>query len=99
MGDPVSTLRGRLRVEDPQSRAVAAAQLRQQLSVFVANGDNDAMISAHYCCLLAGLIPHVRVKIYPGMARGFVFEHRAELTADVDRFLSAPCIRDSRLTR
>jgi len=86
-------------VEDPQSRAVAAAQLRQQLSVFVANGDNDAMISAHYCCLLAGLIPHVRVKIYPGMARGFVFEHRAELTADVDRFLSAPCIRDSRLTR
>jgi hypothetical protein len=27
MGDPVSTLRGRLRVEDPQSRAVAAAQL------------------------------------------------------------------------
>jgi hypothetical protein len=65
----------------------------------VANGDNDAMISAHYCCLLAGLIPHARVKIYPGSARGFVFEHRAEFAADVDRFLSAPCIRDSRLTR
>ena len=65
----------------------------------MANGDNDAMISAHYCCLLAGLIPQARVKIYPGSARGFVFERRAAFAAGVDRFLSAPCIRDSRLPR
>ncbi|SRR6266571_7223303 len=36
-----------------------------EVPVFVANGDSDPMILPHYSYLLAGLIPHARVKIYP----------------------------------
>ena len=55
--------------------------------VFVANGDSDPMILPHYSHLLAGLIPHARVKIYPDAAHGFLFQHHAEFAADVDAFL------------
>jgi pimeloyl-ACP methyl ester carboxylesterase len=58
-----------------------------ELPVFVANGDSDPMISPHYSYLLAGLIPHARVKIYPDSAHGFLFQHHAAFAADVDRFL------------
>jgi pimeloyl-ACP methyl ester carboxylesterase len=58
------------------------------LPVFVANGDSDPMILPHYSYLLAGLIPHARVKIYPDSAHGFLFQHHAEFAADVDAFLA-----------
>jgi pimeloyl-ACP methyl ester carboxylesterase len=38
------------------------------MPVFVANGDSDPMILPRYSYLLAGLIPHARVKIYPDAA-------------------------------
>ena len=57
------------------------------LPVFVANGDSDPMILPHYSYLLAGLIPHARVKIYPDSAHGFLFQHHAEFAADVEAFL------------
>jgi pimeloyl-ACP methyl ester carboxylesterase len=56
--------------------------------VFVANGDSDPMILPHYSYLIAGLIPHARVKIYPDAAHGFLFQHHAEFAADVDAFLT-----------
>jgi pimeloyl-ACP methyl ester carboxylesterase len=56
--------------------------------VFVANGDSDPMILPHYSYLLAGLIPHARVKIYPDSAHGFLFQHHAEFAEDVDAFLN-----------
>jgi pimeloyl-ACP methyl ester carboxylesterase len=43
----------------------------------------------NYSFLLAGLIPHARVKIYPGSAHGFLFLHHAEFAADVNAFLTA----------
>jgi pimeloyl-ACP methyl ester carboxylesterase len=55
--------------------------------VFVANGDSDPMILPHFSYLLAGLIPHAKVKIYPGAAHGFLFQHHAEFARDVDAFL------------
>jgi pimeloyl-ACP methyl ester carboxylesterase len=58
------------------------------LPVFVANGDSDPMILPHYSYLLAGLIPHARVKIYPDAAHGFLFQHNAEFAADVEAFLA-----------
>jgi pimeloyl-ACP methyl ester carboxylesterase len=58
------------------------------LPVFVANGDSDPMILPHYSYLLAGLIPHARVKIYPDSAHGFLFQHHAEFAADVEAFLT-----------
>jgi pimeloyl-ACP methyl ester carboxylesterase len=58
--------------------------------VFVANGDSDPMILPHYSYLLAGLIPHARVKIYPDSAHGFLFQHHADFAADVETFLSGP---------
>jgi pimeloyl-ACP methyl ester carboxylesterase len=58
------------------------------MPVFVANGDSDPMILPHYSYLLAGLIPHAEVKIYPDSAHGFLFQHHAEFAADVNTFLS-----------
>jgi pimeloyl-ACP methyl ester carboxylesterase len=58
------------------------------MPVLVANGDSDPMILPHYSYLLAGLIPHAQVKIYPDSAHGFLFQHHAEFAADVDAFLS-----------
>jgi pimeloyl-ACP methyl ester carboxylesterase len=58
------------------------------MPVFVANGHSDPMILPHYSYLLAGLIPHARVKIYPDAAHGFLFQHHAEFAADVNTFLS-----------
>jgi pimeloyl-ACP methyl ester carboxylesterase len=58
------------------------------IPVLVANGDSDPMILPRYSYLLAGLIPHAQVTIYPDAAHGFLFQHHAEFAADVDRFLS-----------
>jgi pimeloyl-ACP methyl ester carboxylesterase len=58
------------------------------MPVFVANGDSDPMILPHYSYLLAGLIPHAQVKIYPDAAHGFLFQHHAEFAADVGAFLT-----------
>ena len=59
-----------------------------QQPVFVANGDSDPMILPRYSHLLAGLIPHALIKIYPDSAHGFLFQHHAEFAADVDAFLA-----------
>jgi len=60
------------------------------MPVFVANGDSDPMILPHYSYLLAGLIPHARVKLYPDSAHGFLYQHHAEFAADVAAFLDEP---------
>ncbi len=58
------------------------------MPVFVANGDSDPMILPRYSYLLAGLIPHAQIKIYPDAAHGFLFQHHAEFAADIDAFLT-----------
>ena len=58
-----------------------------EMPVFVANGDSDPMILPRYSYLLAGLIPHARVKIYPDSAHGFLFQHHKEFAGDVHAFL------------
>jgi len=58
--------------------------------VFVANGDSDPMILAHYSYLLAGLIAQAQVEIYPDAAHGFLFQHHAAFASDVETFLSRP---------
>jgi pimeloyl-ACP methyl ester carboxylesterase len=55
--------------------------------VFIANGDSDPMILPHYSYLLAGLIPHSTLKIYPDSAHGFLFQHHDAFAADVAAFL------------
>jgi pimeloyl-ACP methyl ester carboxylesterase len=55
--------------------------------VFVANGDGDPMILPHYSYLLAGLIPHAQLKLYPDAAHGFLFQHHEDFARDVDAFL------------
>jgi len=59
-----------------------------ELPVFVANGESDSMIKPHYSYLLAGLLPHAEVKIYPDAAHGFLFQHHQEFATDVHVFLS-----------
>jgi pimeloyl-ACP methyl ester carboxylesterase len=59
-----------------------------KVPVFVTNGDSDPMILPHYSYLLAGLIPHARLKIYPDSAHGFLFQHHLEFADDVNTFLT-----------
>jgi pimeloyl-ACP methyl ester carboxylesterase len=59
------------------------------LPVFVANGDSDPMMLPRYSHLLAGLLRHGRLKIYPDSAHGFLFQHHSEFAADVNSFLKA----------
>jgi pimeloyl-ACP methyl ester carboxylesterase len=61
-----------------------------KMPVFVTNGDSDPMILPHYSYLLAGLIPHARLKIYPDSAHGFLFQHHLEFADDVNTFLTSP---------
>ena len=58
------------------------------MPVFVANGDSDPMILPHFSYLLAGLIPQARVRIYQDAAHGFLFQHHADFSRDVDAFLT-----------
>ena len=58
-----------------------------QLPVFVAGGDSDPMILPRYSYLLAGLLPHARLTIYPDSAHGFLFQHHGRFAADVHAFL------------
>ncbi len=58
-----------------------------EMPVLVVNGDSDPMILPHYSHLLAGLMPHAHVKLYPDSAHGFLFQHHAEFAADVGAFL------------
>jgi pimeloyl-ACP methyl ester carboxylesterase len=58
------------------------------LPVFVANGDSDPMIQPRYSHLLAGLLPNVRLSIYPDSAHGFLFQHHSQFAADVLAFLA-----------
>jgi pimeloyl-ACP methyl ester carboxylesterase len=55
---------------------------------FIANGDSDPMILPRYSYLLAGLIPHAVIKIFPDAAHGFLFQHHTEFAADVTAFLA-----------
>jgi pimeloyl-ACP methyl ester carboxylesterase len=59
------------------------------MPVFVANGDSDPMILPRYSCLLAGLLPDARLKIYPDAAHGFLFQHAKQFAADVNEFWNA----------
>ena len=59
------------------------------MPVFVANGDSDPMVLPRYSYLLAGLIPHAQVKIYPDSAHGFLFQHHHEFASDIEAFLAA----------
>jgi pimeloyl-ACP methyl ester carboxylesterase len=59
-----------------------------ELPVFVANGDSDPMILPRYSHLLAGLLPDVRLNIYPDSAHGFLFQHHSQFAADVHAFLA-----------
>ena len=45
------------------------------------------MIPPRYLHLIAGLLPHATVKIYPHAAHGFLFQHHAQFAADVTEFL------------
>jgi pimeloyl-ACP methyl ester carboxylesterase len=58
-----------------------------ELPVFVTNGDSDPMILPRYSYLLAGLLPNVRLTIYPDSAHGFLFQHHEQFAADVRAFL------------
>lgn len=57
--------------------------------VLVANGDQDRMILPWYSHLVASLVPHSTVKLYPDSAHGFLFQHADQFANDVIDFLGA----------
>ena len=87
VGAPDREPEERAREEDAQVPVGVSAI---DVPAFVANGDSDPMILPHYSYLLAGLIPHAQVRLYPDSAHGFLFQHHAEFAGDVEAFLSLP---------
>jgi pimeloyl-ACP methyl ester carboxylesterase len=60
-----------------------------QSPTLVIQGDNDLMIPTKLSHLLAGLIPHGQIRIYPDAAHGFLFQYPSEVAAAVNTFLTA----------
>ena len=60
-----------------------------QSPTLVIQGDNDLMIPTMLSHLLAGLIPHGQIRIYPDAAHGFLFQYPSEVAAAVNTFLTA----------
>ncbi len=54
----------------------------------VIQGDDDLMIPTKLSHLMAGLIPDAQIRIYPDSAHGFLFQHPAQVAADVNAFLA-----------
>ena len=46
------------------------------------------MIPTKLSHLMAGLIPDVRIRIYPDAAHGFLFQYPTEVAAEVNAFLA-----------
>jgi pimeloyl-ACP methyl ester carboxylesterase len=46
------------------------------------------MIPTKVSHLMAGLIPDVRIRIYPDAAHGFLFQYPTEVGAEVNAFLA-----------
>jgi pimeloyl-ACP methyl ester carboxylesterase len=59
-----------------------------QSPTLVIQGDTDLMIPTRLSHLLAGLIPDAQIRIYPDAAHGFLFQHPAQVAADIERFLA-----------
>ena len=54
----------------------------------IIQGDNDLMIPNKLSHLMTGLIPDVRIRIFPDAAHGFLFQYPTEVAAEVNAFLA-----------
>jgi pimeloyl-ACP methyl ester carboxylesterase len=54
----------------------------------IIQGDNDLMIPTKLSHLMAGLIPHAEIRIYPDSAHGFLFQQPEQVAADINVFLA-----------
>jgi pimeloyl-ACP methyl ester carboxylesterase len=61
---------------------------RIKVPVFVANGDNDLMVSSAHSADMAARLPDARLRIYPNSGHGGVFQHHAAFVPEVLEFLS-----------
>ncbi|MET7247072.1 alpha/beta fold hydrolase [Methylobacterium sp. EM32] len=77
-----------------QLRAISGASgLRERLGrlgmpVLVANGVADVMIPAYRSYVIAQEAPDAKLVLYPDAGHGFLFQHIADFTAEVGRFLA-----------
>ncbi|GJD64043.1 alpha/beta fold hydrolase [Methylobacterium frigidaeris] len=77
-----------------QMRAIGgAAGLRERLGglampVLVANGVADVMIPAYRSYVIAREAPDAKLVLYPDAGHGFLFQHIADFTAEIGRFLA-----------
>ena len=77
-----------------QLRAITSAGLHQpddlstiKVPVFVANGDNDLMVSSDHSTDMARRFPNARLRIYPNSGHGGVFQYHREFVAEALEFL------------
>ena len=57
--------------------------------VFVANGDQDAMVPSSNSSDMARRLPNARLKLYPDAGHGGVFQYHEEFVAEVLEFISS----------
>lgn len=77
-----------------QLRAITAGGLHApddlsaiKIPVFVANGDNDLMVSSEHSGGMAARLPNAKVRIYPDSGHGGVFQYHREFVPEVLEFL------------
>ena len=61
---------------------------RIKVPVFVANGDNDLMVSSDHSAGMAARLPNAKLRIYPNSGHGGVFQYHQEFVAEVLDFLN-----------
>ncbi|BBH17758.1 alpha/beta hydrolase [Nocardioides baekrokdamisoli] len=61
---------------------------RIKIPVFVANGDNDLMVSSDHSADMAARLPNARLRIYPNSGHGGVFQYHHEFVPEVLDFLN-----------
>ncbi|WP_431816562.1 alpha/beta fold hydrolase [Gordonia jacobaea] len=59
-----------------------------QIPVLVANGAHDRMIDAYATYAMAGRLPNAKILLYSDAGHGFLFQHLADFTGEVVKFLS-----------
>jgi pimeloyl-ACP methyl ester carboxylesterase len=89
-------------LDRPISRQARRAQLRAitggglhtpddlstiKVPVFVANGDNDLMVSSDHSADLAARLPNATLRIYPDSGHGGVFQHHRDFVPEALAFL------------
>jgi len=84
----LETMQAQLAVIASTGSSVWDRLAEMTIPVLVANGAHDRMIDAYASYAMAGRLPDAKVVLYSDAGHGFLFQHIADFTREVDAFLN-----------